>query len=362
MQKDNFKIEKNRDATFLWVRKTLYALYICIGIVAPLFSDRPLSTIYLILFIGISGILCVNKNTKLSGKEMVIFILFYSLFLILYIFYNIKGSTSLLYGLYIMTFIYLVSSIHFLIKQISKLQLSLFKLLWRVLAVLALIILIVPILSTRKDATLKLNPAIHIEYIALVVSGCSCAAVAITLFTQGNQLKNSQRIEQQSYDNQILTLIDQLSPETKKKCTELKEILQDEAYASETIKGLKFAFERQIRDDYYTNSTYKQFREDNINYQYYVAFTQFVRYFEKLSYYDLNEHTGPALHFYYIWWREFLMEVIYYFNETLNEVVESDPDIYPILIIPGWITLCKDMDDKFKKLGLKIPEAPTCTY
>lgn len=363
--------DEERRQRFLWWKYAIYGSYIAIGLIIPIIiENKDLFLLYHIVIVGIFGTLFCIQNKKHFALEVFLFSLFNGLFLFSYISYLFCSFDSwTVYFLRGTTALLCILSLWWGIKlRLKNNKSSYLSIAWRGFAVFAIIMITFPIIMNKYGHPISSNEKTelpstpqpigklnHIDYIALVISCCSCTAVAVTLALQGMQLKSNQEIQQQTYDYQILELIDQFSPEVKAQCTELKEILQNRTSPlyDRTVYDIKYAFERQLRDDYYSDIQYQYFREYNKNYQYYVAFTKFIRHFEKFSLYELNDKTGKALHFYYVWWKPFLTEMIGYFLEV-KEMVEKDSG--DSLILPGWVHLCKTMDRKFRALEVKDPQ------
>lgn len=191
-----------------------------------------------------------------------------------------------------------------------------------------------------------------IDYCAIIASLISVIFVAITLVLQRKQLKRSNEMNAQMIDNQVLSVIDKfLAPDmlvVRDTASQLRDNMRFNKEA--TVKGLRFAFERQIRDDYYKNRDWCKFKESEA-FAHYAAFTRLMRFFDMISLYQLSETTAKSVHFYYVWWRSFMVEVRDIFVEVWESVPEKDRHLS---FMPNWVYTIKRLDDQLESHNLKL--------
>lgn len=190
-----------------------------------------------------------------------------------------------------------------------------------------------------------------IDYCAIIASAISIIFVAITLVLQREQLNRSNDMNAQMIDNQVLSVIDKfLAPDmlvVRDKASQLRDNLRFDK--DKTVEGLVFAFERQIRDDYYKNSEWGKFKESD-SYMHYAAFTRLMRFFDMISLYKLSDTTAKSVHFYYVWWRSFMVDV----KDLFVEVWESIPeDERQLSFMPNWVYTIDRLDKQL--LDHKLP-------
>lgn len=192
-----------------------------------------------------------------------------------------------------------------------------------------------------------------LEYIAVIFSGLSIIAVIYTLYLQRQQLTDQkQQLEHSNviascmYDAEVLKLINEFLSKDMAVCDLCNNLRDKMVYDKDkTIKDLQFAFLRQIKDDYNSNAEWRKFK-DTEAYKEYAAFTRLARYFDMISHYKLSENTAQALHFYYIWWRSFIIDVRNVFIETYDNTKKEDRQLS---FMPNWIHMTNSLDAEFLK-------------
>ncbi|MDE6446400.1 MAG: hypothetical protein K2L06_06015 [Alistipes sp.] len=191
-----------------------------------------------------------------------------------------------------------------------------------------------------------------IDYCTIIASTISIIFVIYTLILQRKQLSESNSLTRQMRDNEVLKIIDEfLSPEIqiyRNRSSSLRDKLRFDKEA--TIAGLKFAFERQIRDDYYNSKEWKKFKKTPL-YEEYAAFTRLMRFFDMISHAPLSETTAQSIHFYYVWWSSFLIEVTQIFNDVWEDVPSSKR--YPSFK-PNWVATTERLNAKLASFGLPL--------
>ena len=191
-----------------------------------------------------------------------------------------------------------------------------------------------------------------VEFFAVLFSGVSIIFVIETLYLQKKQLKDSNDIAARTYDAEVMRIIDEFfSPELadcRNTCGTLREKL---IYDKETtVKNLKFAFERQILDDYNACQEWRDFKK-TVAYKEYAAFTRLIRYFDLISFYHLSERTSQAVHFYYVWWRSFFYEVKEIFISVNNSIPANKRQLS---FLPNWVFALERLDNELRKYNLPL--------
>ena len=191
-----------------------------------------------------------------------------------------------------------------------------------------------------------------IDYCAIIASAISIIFVVITLVLQREQLNRSNDMNAQMIDNQVLSVIDKfLAPDmlvVRDRSSQLRDNLRFDR--GKTVEGLVFAFERQIRDDYYKNRKWSEFKESEAYIQY-AAFTRLMRFFDMISLYKLSDTTAKSVHFYYVWWRSFMVDV----KDLFVEVWESIPeDERQLSFMPNWVYTIDRLDKQLRDHKLPL--------
>ncbi len=191
-----------------------------------------------------------------------------------------------------------------------------------------------------------------IDYCTIIASTISIIFVIYTLMLQRKQLNESNSLTRQIRDNDVLKIINEfLSPEIqiyRDRSSSLRDKLRFDKEA--TIAGLKFAFERQIRDDYYNNEEWRKFKSTTL-YEEYAAFTRLMRFFDMISHAPLSETTAQSIHFYYVWWSSFLIEVTQIFNEVWEDI---PPKKRHLSFKPNWVTTTDRLNRKLTMFNLPL--------
>lgn len=191
-----------------------------------------------------------------------------------------------------------------------------------------------------------------VDYCAVLASTFSIIFVCYTLKLQRQQLQDSNRLTEQMRDKEILQLIDTfLSPEMtayKEKCTALKEKLH--LHRTHTTDMLLYAFERSICDDCHADPYWSGFRAST-GYAEYTAFIRLARFFNLISQAPLSKTTAHAVHYYYIWWRPFLLQVGTIYQQAW---ARTEPSRRYISVQAGWIEACDRLDKIMKRYNWPV--------
>ena len=70
-----------------------------------------------------------------------------------------------------------------------------------------------------------------------------------------------------------------------------------------------------------------------------------------ISLYPLSKTTANAIHFYYVWWRSFLIEMTNIYNETLKSTNFKDRHLS---FAPNWVHTTERLDEKLKSFELPL--------
>lgn len=205
-----------------------------------------------------------------------------------------------------------------------------------------------------------------IGYIGIILSFISIVFVVITIGVQILQLrdqrhsmmdvsKSSDRsfdIALADYDAYVLRLIEKfLSPEMgtcRQRCWLMRqEIL---VYGNSSLNKIENLFKMQITDQWGTREEYERLQQTN-EFKDYAEFTKLIRFFDMMSHYRISKDTAYAVHFYYVWWRSFLVVMIECFKNTYYSIDEKDRQLS---FIPGWNSMIERMDAHMAKFNLPI--------
>ncbi len=199
-----------------------------------------------------------------------------------------------------------------------------------------------------------------IEYCAIFASAISIIFVVITLALQRKQLKDSNELTIQMRDNQVLEIINEfLSPEltnVRNKSSKLRDSLitsVNPTVVNLTKDDLKYIFERQIKDDECNLAADPKWISIQAKpiFAQYIAFMRLMRFFDMISLYPLSETTANAIHFYYVWWRSFLIEMTNIYKETWNKITVNDRHLS---FAPNWVNTTERLDEKLKSFKLPL--------
>lgn len=228
-------------------------------------------------------------------------------------------------------------------KQMTKLT-------WFVvLAIIAIPWCIFDAYERKPDgATLKFI----IAYCTVIASTFSIIFVCYTLKLQRKQLRDSNDLMEQMRDKEILKIIDTfLSPEMlvhKELCTRLKEKLHTEPQAVKEM--LRYAFERGIYDDCHLDPLWKKFKASE-GYAEYAAFIRVARFFDLISQSPHSITTARSVHYYYTWWRRFLLDVTAIYDYAWDHTI---PSRRLVSFKANWTGACRRLDEIMKRYDLPV--------
>lgn len=231
-----------------------------------------------------------------------------------------------------------------------------------VLGTLAIVASMTPLYLGNIEGWTPDIPQFFVNYCGMFINSISLATVATTLVFQHKQMKlQSEQLEQlnnsndhnfkmaeDTYDSLILNLIKELqsesTEETRKRASCFREYLKTDIKK----QRLEEILAHVITDNWGSSKEYQKVLDTEF-YKQFHSFTTLARYFDTISYYEFNEMTARAIHFYYIWWREsFLI-----YNQTFNTVYKKTEHRH-FSFIPNWITMTDRMDEKMIKFNLQL--------
>ena len=70
-----------------------------------------------------------------------------------------------------------------------------------------------------------------------------------------------------------------------------------------------------------------------------------------LSHYKISAETAYAIHFYYVWWRSFFIEMIECFKNAADEIPEQEQHLH---FLPDWCYLVNRLDKQMEKYKLPL--------
>lgn len=224
---------------------------------------------------------------------------------------------------------------------------------------LLVITLILPIYLGIRYGQLPSIPEYWLQYLSIFLSCFSFGAVIFTIWLQFRESKKQQSqitknfdFAQQNYDSQILDKIHYFMSDAMTDCRSGCWILWAQIKSDPSIKDeLYNYFQKSITNDWGNeNIAIKTFKSSLFNN--YSCFIKLARYFNLISNYNFSPLTANALHYYYIFYRPFLKEMIHLYNTAYdsikaNERMTSSKE--------GWVYLVEKFDSIMKshKLPLK---------
>ena len=195
-------------------------------------------------------------------------------------------------------------------------------------------------------------------FTGIILSFISIVTVVVTLIMQLRELdlqkcslEDNYKISEDNYNAYVLQLIEKfLGPEMsecRQTCWLLRQQIKSDPKALDKMQSL---FSMQIRDDCGTREEYEKLQKTQ-SFCDYSRFTKLIRFFDMLSHYNITKETAYAIHFYYVWWRSFFIEMI-----NCYKTAESSIPIEKInlSVSPSWCDLIERMDSQMLKHGLSL--------
>lgn len=237
------------------------------------------------------------------------------------------------------------------------------KIVIKILALLILLflfisLLVFPIYLGIKYGQLPSIPEYWLQYLSIFFSCFSFAAVIFTIWLQFRESKKQQSqitknfdFAQQSYDSQILDKIHYFMGDTMVDCRSGCWILWAQIKNNPLIKDeLLIYFQKSITNDWGDENVASETFSSPLfkNYSYFI---KLARYFNLISNYNFNELTSKALHYYYIFYRPFLKEMIDLYNKAYDSI---EPDKRMTSSKEGWVYLIEKFDIIMTKYKLPL--------
>lgn len=197
-----------------------------------------------------------------------------------------------------------------------------------------------------------------LSYTGIMFSFFSIVTVVITLALQLRELNlqkkslvDNYKISEDNYDAYVLQLIEKfLGPEiaeSRKICWFLRAELKTNKSKLYDIEKL---FMMQIRDEWGTRQEYENLQQTKA-FQDYAHFTKLIRFFDMLSHYNITKQTAYAIHFYYVWWRGFFVDMIECYKSAEQTVPHNE---HYMTVSPSWYDLIERMDVQMAKHNLAV--------
>lgn len=194
-----------------------------------------------------------------------------------------------------------------------------------------------------------------IQYISVFLSSFSFGAVILTLWLQHKeeekqqkQIKMNFEFAQHNYDSQILDKIHFFSSDSMASCRagacklwhqmEIDESAKDKIYQYfiMTITNSEEDNEGISEEEFYKN---------------FCAFFKLIRYFNVLSFYSFNNITANAVHYYYVYYRQFFCKMIDLYNQACDTI---DDTKQVTTVRENWIDLVKKFDSIMMQNNLPL--------
>lgn len=204
-----------------------------------------------------------------------------------------------------------------------------------------------------------------VGFSGVLLSFVSIVMVIVTLVFQLYQLKLQSKsldqvsesnkenfqIAQSDYNAYVLKLVETFLSSDMAQCRQVCWNLREELKHNENkLREIQKLFVLQIKDNWGTREEYAQLQKTDLFVDY-AQFTKLIRYFDMMSHYKITEETAFAIHFYYVWWRSFFIQMIDCFMEAFNNI---DPSQRHMTFPPDWCSLINRMDKQMKKYGLAL--------
>lgn len=159
------------------------------------------------------------------------------------------------------------------------------------------------------------------------------------------------QIAQSNYNAYVLKLVETYLSEDMSNCRQVCWLLREDLKHNKSkLKGIEKLFIMQIKDDWGTRKEYKLLQKTD-SFMDYAQFTRLIRFFDMMSHYKITQETAYAIHFYYVWWRSFFIQMIDCFMDAFNTI---DPSERHITFPPDWCSLITRMDTQLTKYGLSL--------
>ncbi len=204
-----------------------------------------------------------------------------------------------------------------------------------------------------------------VGFSGVMLSFMSIVMVIVTVIFQLHQLKLQNKsldqvaesnnenfqIAQSDYNAYVLKLVETYLGAEMAPCRQVCWLLREDLkHDKSKLNEIQKLFIMQIKDDWGTREEYAQLQQTDL-FKDYAQFTKLIRYFDMMSHYKITEETAYAIHFYYVWWRSFFIQMIDCFMTAFEKTTPSERHMtFP----PDWCSLVKRMDAQMKKYDLSL--------
>lgn len=220
-------------------------------------------------------------------------------------------------------------------------------------------------LFSSKTSTTPPSVEFWVGFSGVMLSFVSIVMVILTVLFQLHQLKLQNKsldqvaesnkenfhIAQSDYNAYVLKLVETFLSTEMDTCRQVCWLLREELKHDEGKLGeIKKLFIMQIRDDWGTREEYALLQKTDL-FNDYAQFTKLIRYFDMMSHYKITKETAYAIHFYYVWWRSFFVQMIDCFMDAFDNL---DPSERHMTFPPDWCSLVSRMDAQMINYDLSL--------
>jgi hypothetical protein len=202
------------------------------------------------------------------------------------------------------------------------------------------------------------------EKIVSLLANIASLIAVVAVFIQCVILVRQNNIYEKMYTSETHHIVNEFLSQdmsnSREKCHRLREKICEDDEREKYVEKLKIIFKREIMGVHYDYNEWNKFLSDTTNmtlFNEYAALIRFFRFFEAISFHELSEENVKTVHFYYVWWRNFMFRIIKIYDEVWNDI-ESDPELRPYLSFkPPWADenkLIRNLDKKMKDYKLEL--------
>lgn len=208
-----------------------------------------------------------------------------------------------------------------------------------------LFIVLIPLLVGLKYGLKPNETEYSIQYISVFLSSFSFGAVVLTLWKQHKeerqqqeQIKKNFEFAQYNYESQILDKIHFFTSDSMSKCRNGACRLWFQMKSDPSLR-------KKVMDYFVMTITNTEGDNEGIEdeefYKDFCEFFRLIRYFNVMSFYNFNEITANAVHYYYVYYRSFFIDMIDIYNKACD-TIKSDEQVTTVR--ENWIYLVEKMD------------------
>lgn len=218
-----------------------------------------------------------------------------------------------------------------------------------------LLLILIPLFVGLKYGLRPSETEYSIQYISVFLSSFSFGAVILTLWKQHKdeklqqeQIKKNFEFAQHNYESQILDKIHFFTSDSMSKCRSGACRLWFQVEAEPLLRN-------KVKDYFIMTITNTEGDNEGIEeedfYKDFCAFFKLIRYFNVMSFYTFNEITANAVHYYYVYYRNFFKDMIDIYNEACDSI---DKQKQVTTVRENWIYLVEKMDAIMNKNNLPL--------